>query len=257
MLFFNKPKLDDMREAAKIVSTVLLELAELTAPEVPLAMLDELANRRVKEMGGEPCLKGYKPDWAPTPFPASVCTSVDFEVCHGSPRDRSLKDGSIVKYDLAIKYKSGHGDACVTIPVGEIDNRKQRLLRYSLEAMYEGIKQVKAGQKISAIGNAIENSAVKNGYKIIAQFGGHTIGKELHEKPDIPNKYYKEDDEVLLKEGQIICIEPMVTPGKAQVNIWQEDKWTAYCLDRQPVAHFEHMVLVTKEGYEILTTWDN
>ena len=244
--------LNDIRQAAHIVSTILLELAELTKPGVQLSMLDELTERHIKELGAEPVLKGYKPEWAVEPFPSAICMSVDYEVCHGTHRNRILEEGQVIKYDLAVKYKSGHGDAATTVSVGQIDNQKQRLMRYTKRAMYAGIEQVKAGQKVSAIGSAIENEALKNGYQVIVQYGGHAIGAEIHQKPEIPNKYYKEDDERFLEEGMVICIEPMLTPGKAEVKI-AHDKWTAYVADGKPVAQFEEMVLVKKDGYEILT----
>lgn len=244
--------LNDIRQAAHIVSTILLELVELTKPGVQLSMLDELAERRIKELGAEPILKGYKPDWAVEPFPSAICMSVDYEICHGSHHNRTLEEGQIITYDLAVKYKSGHADAAITVPVGQINNQKERLMRYTKRAMYAGIAQVRAGQKVSAIGNAIENEALKNGYQVIVQYGGHAIGEKIHMKPEIPNKYYKEDEERFLEEGMVICIEPMMTHGKAEVKI-ATDKWTAYVADGKPVAQFEEMVLVTKDGYEVLT----
>ena len=250
-----KALLDDQRMAGGIVTDILLELAEMTKPGVSLELLAELAERRIEEAGGEPCFKGYQPKWAKTPFPSVVCTSVEFEVCHGIPHNRILKEGEIISYDLGVKYKSGCGDACITIPVGEVNNRRQRAMRYGLEALYRGIKQVKAGIPISAIGKAIEDYCIENGYNVIKDFAGHHIGKEVHEKPYISHYYRKEDDNVFLKEGAVICIEPIITPGKVNIMIG-EDKWTAYVMDGQPVVQYEMMVLVTADGYEILTNWD-
>ena len=244
---------EDQLVAAGIVTEVLLELATLTKPDVSLEALDEIAERMIRERGGIPYNKGYKPEWASTPFPATICCSVDFEICHAPPRGRTLKEGQIVKYDLGVKYKTGCGDAALTVAVGEIDNRKQRAMRYGLQALYKGIEVVRAGVPISAIGRAIENFVGPRGYTVIREFGGHHIGREMHEKPHIPHTYYKEEDDVLLKEGAIICLEPMITPGKGHVKTAKEDGWTAFCPDGQPVAMFEHMILVKVDGYEILT----
>jgi len=246
--------LEDCRRAAEIVSKVLLELKELTKPEVSLNMLDEIAARRIKEYGAESINLNYKPDWAQTPFPATVCMSVDYEICHGTPRGRFLKEGEIIKYDLGVRYKSGCGDAALTVPVGEISNRKERTIRYCLRALYAGIRQVKAGVPIARVSEAVEHEATKHGYQVIREFGGHHIGREMHEDPAVPNRYYKEDEDRLLEEGRIICIEPMITPGKGGMKMAKEDGWTAFCPDGQPVAMFEHMILVAAEGYEVLTT---
>lgn len=248
-----KTLLADQRVAAGIVTDVLLELKALTKPGVSLDMLDELAERMIRERGATPYSKGYKPEWAPTPYPATICCSVDYEICHAPPRGRTLQEGSIVKYDLGVKYKTGCGDAAITVAVGQVDNRKNRAMRYGLRALMEGITVVKAGVPISAIGRAIQNFAESRGYTVIREFGGHHIGKEMHEAPLIPHVSYPEDDTVLLQEGAIICIEPMITPGKGVMKVAKEDGWTAFCPDGQPVVMFEHMILVTKDGYEILT----
>lgn len=249
----NKTLLEDQRVAADIVSKILLELKDLTRPGVSLAMLDELAERRIRESGATPYNKGYQPKWALTPYPATLCASVDFEVCHAPPRGRTLQEGNIVKYDLGVRYKTGCGDAGLTVAVGEISNRKQRAMRYGLEALYEGIKVVKAGMPISAIGKAIENFVSSRGYTIIEEYSGHHIGKEMHEDPQIPHFYRPEDDNVFLKEGSVICLEPIITPGNDIIKISKEDGWTAFCIDGQPVVMFEEMLMVTKDSYEILT----
>ena len=248
-----KTLLADQRVAAGIITDVLLELKRLTTPGTSLDMLDELAERMILEAGGTPYNKGYQPAWSPVPYPSTICASVDYEACHAPPRGRTLSAGSIVKYDLGVRYKTGCGDAALTVAVGEIDNRKQRLMRYSLQAFYEGVKVVKAGVPISAIGRAIEKFAEPRGYKIIKEFSGHHIGREMHEQPPIPSFARPADDNVFLEAGKIICIEPMFTPGKGWTRIAPSDGWTAYCPDGQPVAMFEHMVLVKEDGYEILT----
>lgn len=253
LLHPKKTLLEDIKEAANVVSTVLLELKELTKPNTSLDMLDEYVARRIKELGAISYNFNYQPSWASVPYPATICCSVDFEVCHAPPRGRTLKNGSIVKYDVGVRYQSGCGDAALTIAVGEIDNRKQRAMRYGLRALYEGIKVVKAGAPISRIGAAIERFARQNGYTVIKEFAGHHIGREIHEKPQIPNIFYKENDDKFLREGAIICIEPMISPGSGRVAISKEDGWTAFVIDKQPVVMYEAMILVLKDSYEILT----
>lgn len=247
-----KTLLEDQRRAAQIVTEVLLELKALTKPDVSLDMLDELAERMIRERGGVPYNKGYKPDWSPVPYPNTICCSVDYEICHAPPRGRTLKNGSIVKYDLGVKYKTGCGDAALTVAVGEIDNRKARAMRYGLQALMEGIAVIKPGVPLSEIGRAIEQFCSSRGYKVIMEFGGHYIGKEMHQPPLIPHFYDSKLDTVLLKEGDVLCIEPMITPGKTQIGMLP-DGWTAVVMDRQPVVMFEHQLLVTADGYEILT----
>ena len=249
----NKTLLEDQHKAADIVTAVLLELKELTAPDISLDMLDELAERMIRECGGEPYNKGYKPSWSESPYPSTICASVDYEVCHAAPAGRILKSGSIVKYDLSVRYKSGCGDAALTVAVGEIDNRKERAMRYGLQALYEGIKVVRAGAPISTIGDAIERFCDIHGYNVIGNYAGHHIGREMHEDPIIPHKYFKENDDKFLEEGKIICIEPMITPGKAITSVNPVDGWTVFCPSGQPVVMFEHMILVGKDGPEILT----
>lgn len=254
-IFNRKPKEADIREAARIVSVILLELKELTKPDVNLNLLDEIASRRIKEMGASSCNFQYKPDWAVTPYPATICASVNHEICHAPPGGRTLRNGDIVTYDLGVRYKSGCGDAALTVAVGEIDNRKQRAMRYGLQTLYAGIKVVQAGQKIGSIGEAMERYASISGYNIIEEFGSHHIGKEMHEKPYILNYTNYQDPSFReeLKEGAVICLEPMLTPGNGNVAISKRDGWTAYCPDGQSVVMFEAMIKVLAGGYEILT----
>jgi methionyl aminopeptidase len=248
-----KTLLEDQRIAAGIVTDTLLELKAMTKPDVSLDMLDEMAERMIRERGGTSENKGYKPSWAETPFPSTVCMSVDEEAGHGIPHSRTLKEGSIITYDLAVRYKSGCGDAALTVAVGNIDNRKERAMRYGLETLYKGIEKVKAGVPISVIGETINDFASSRGYNIIKEFGGHHIGRKMHEKPNIPHYYdYQNPAKEVLKEGAIICIEPIITPGKGKITL-AKDGWTIFTLDRQPCVMFEHMILVLKDSYEILT----
>ena len=249
---YDEKTIGDIRTAADIVTAVLLELVALTKPDVNLDMLDELAERMIRERGGEPYNKGYKPEWAATAYPATICAAVNEEVCHATPRGRVLKEGDIVTYDLGVRYQSGCGDAAITVAVGEISNRKEKTMRYCKRALYAGIKKVKAGVAIRDVSDAIGGSALIHGYNVIQGLGGHTIGKEMHEEPHVPNWPDPQQEDVLF-EGQVICLEPMISPGKGRVGIAAIDGWTVFTLDSQPCAMYEHMILVTKDGYEILT----
>lgn len=254
ILYPKEVLLEDQRVAAGIVTDVLLEMQALTKPDVSLDLLDEMAERMIKERGGIPCNKGYKPSWAAVPYPATLCCSVNFEVCHAPPRGRILKDGDIVTYDLGVKYKTGCGDAAMTVAVGQIRNNKwKRLMDHSKQALYQGIRAVRAGAPISDIGTAISLYATLNDYRVIDNYGGHYIGKEMHEDPQIPHFFVEKNKEIFLKEGDVICLEPMLTTGDGINAIAREDGWTVFCLDRKPVAMYEHMLVVTKDGCEILT----
>jgi methionyl aminopeptidase len=248
----NRELLESQRVAARIVSDVLKELVSLTKPGAKLSELDAKAERMILEREAIPVNKGYQPEWAKSPFPATVCMSVNEEVCHGIPGDRVLQEGDIITYDLGVQYRGGCGDAAVTVAVGEINNRKQRVMRVAKKTLYDAIRTVRAGAPISAVGKSVEANCLMYGMSTIKEFGGHHIGEKMHEPPFVPNHYYPENDSVFLEEGAIICIEPMITPGTGKAGI-AGDNWTILTRDKQPVAMYEHMVLVTKDGYEILT----
>lgn len=247
--------------AAKIVSATLKELERLTKPGVSLDHLDEVAKRIIEEMGGRSYNFGYKPAWAPVPYPATICASVDEEVCHAPPGGRELKEGQIVIYDIGVKFLTAVGDAALTVPVGKINKEKRKLIKSAKRALYAGINEVKAGVKVRQISEAIEKSIIADGFKPIKQFSGHGIGDSMHEDPMIPN-YVTENVKVeftsdksweeRLKYNKTICIEPMVTSGNAAIGM-MGDGWTAFTLDEKPVAMFEHMISVRENSYEILT----
>ena len=197
-----KTLLADQRVAAGIVTDVLLELKALTKPGVSLDMLDELAERMIRERGATPYSKGYKPEWAPTPYPATICCSVDYEICHAPPRGRTLQEGSIVKYDLGVKYKTGCGDAAITVAVGQVDNRKNRAMRYGLALSWRGITVVRAGVPIFCYRQSNSNFAESRGYTVIREFGGHHVSaKRCTRHLLFLIISYPEDDTVLLKKG--------------------------------------------------------
>jgi methionyl aminopeptidase len=192
-----------------------------------------------------PAFKGYKG------FPATVCTSVNEEIVHGIPGKRRLKEGDIISIDLGVNYQGYFSDAAVTLPVGNIDAKKRKLIEVTKKSLAEGIKQAKAGNNLFDISYSIQNYVEKNGFSVVRQFVGHGIGRSLHEEPEIPNFGRAKEGEVL-KTGMVFAIEPMVNMGTWECEIL-ENGWTAVTKDRLPSAHFEHTVAITEKGPEILT----
>lgn len=234
-----------MRKAGYLVSLTHQYLKTYIKPGITTKELDRLAEEFIKEHDGVPSCKGYQG------FPASLCVSINDEVVHGIPSNRKLKNGDIVTIDMVIGYHGYQGDAAWTYAVGNVNEKCQYLMEHTEKALYEGIKMVKPGNRIGDISNAVQVYAEKHNLGIVKELVGHGIGSEMHEEPDVPN-YGKPNTGPKLKEGMVICIEPMLNLGSADVGILDDD-WTIVTLDGKSAAHYEHTVLVTKDGYEILT----
>lgn len=241
----SKREIELMKEAGMMVSKTHKYLKPYIKEGITTKELDKLAEDYIVSLGGVPSCKGYEG------FPAALCTSVNEEVVHGIPSNRKLSDGDIITIDMVIGYKGYQGDAAWTYEVGNISNDKRYLMEHTEKALYEGIKQVKPGNRIGDISSAIEKYANSHNLGVVKELCGHGIGTDMHEEPDIPN-YGKEGTGPRLKEGMVICIEPMLNYGTANVYLL-DDEWTVVTADKKPSAHFEHTVLVTKDGYEILT----
>ena len=241
----SKHEIELMKEAGMMVSKTHKYLQKYIKPGITTKDLDELAEEYIRSMGGIPTCKGYEG------FPTALCTSINDEVVHGIPSNRQLKNGDIITIDMVIGYKGYQGDAAWTYAVGSISDEKKYLMEHTEKALYEGIKQVKPGAHIGDISNAIEKYATKHKLGVVKELVGHGIGTEMHEDPDVPN-YGRPGHGPRLKEGMVICIEPMLNLGTADIEIL-EDNWTIVTRDEKPSAHYEHTVLVTKDGYEILT----
>lgn len=184
-------------------------------------------------------------------FPKSICTSVNQQVVHGIPGNYKLKNGDIISIDIGACYKGYHGDSAWTYPVGKISSEKKYLLNHTKESLYRGLSAIKPGNRIGDISNAIEEYATKYHLGIVRELVGHGVGSNLHESPDIPN-YGKANSGPILKEGMILAVEPMLNLGSKEIYI-DNDNWTIETADNSPSAHFEHTVVVTKDGYKILT----
>jgi methionine aminopeptidase, type I len=234
-----------MREAGKMVSMTHQYLKNFIKPGITTKELDRLAEEYIRKMGGVPTCKGYEG------FPATLCTSVNDTVVHGIPDNYKLKDGDIITIDMVIGYKGYQGDAAWTYAVGEISDDKKYLMEHTEKALYEGVKQVKPGNRIGDISNAVEEYANKHHLGVVKELCGHGIGREMHEDPEVPN-YGTKGTGPKLREGMVICIEPMLNLGTADIYML-DDEWTIKTDDSKPAAHYEHTILVTKDGYEILT----
>ena len=234
-----------MKEAGLMVSKTHRYLKNYIKPGITTKKLDELAEKYIISMGGVPTCKGYEG------FPATLCTSINDEVVHGIPGSRKLKNGDIITIDMVIGYKGYQGDAAWTYAVGTISEEKKYLMEHTEKALYKGIEQVKPGNQIGDISNAVEAYAKEHKLGVVKELVGHGIGTNMHEDPDVPN-YGSPHKGPVLKPGMVICIEPMLNLGTPNVGILDDD-WTIVTEDGLPAAHYEHTVLVTEDGYEILT----
>ena len=241
----SEKEIELMRKAGTLVSLTHEYLKPFIKPGITTIELDRLAEKFIIENGGVPSCKGYEG------FPCSLCISVNDEVVHGIPGKRKLKNGDIVTIDMVIGYHGYQGDAAWTYAVGSITEEKKYLMKHTKQSLYEGLKQVKPGNRIGDISSAIEEYATKHKLGVVKELVGHGIGTNMHEAPDVPN-YGKKGTGPKLKEGMTICIEPMITLGNPDIGILDDD-WTIVTQDGSPAAHYEHTILVTKDGYEILT----
>ncbi|WP_017659126.1 type I methionyl aminopeptidase [Baaleninema simplex] len=243
----SKREIEIMRQSAKIVATVLKEISEMTQPGMTTADLDAHAEKRIREMGAKPSFKGYHG------FPASICASVNNEVVHGIPNKKKvLKEGDIVKVDTGALFQGFHGDSCITIAVGKLSPHAETLVRVAEEALYKGIEQVKAGAYLLDLAGAIQDHVESHGFSVVEEFTGHGVGRNLHEEPSVFNFRTREMPNVKLRSGMTLAIEPILNAGSKHTRILS-DKWTAVTIDNSLSAQFEHTVLVTEDGYEILT----
>lgn len=238
-----------MKKAGHIVYLTHKYLLPYIKPGITTKELDKLAYDFIISQDATPSFLNYNG------FPGTICTSINEEVVHGIPSNRKLKNGDLISIDIGACYKGYHGDSAWSYAVGNVSSEKAYLLEHTEHALYEGLKQVKPGNHIGDISNAIETYANKHNLGVVRELVGHGVGSNLHEAPDVPN-YGKKGSGPVLKEGMTIAIEPMLNLGTPQIYILDDD-WTIITRDDQPSAHFEHSVLVTKNGYRILTGDDN
>lgn len=241
----SEKEIELMRHAGMLVSKMHKFIKPYIKEGITTKELDSLCEKFIRDNDAVPSCKGYEG------FPATLCTSVNDEVVHGIPSNYKLKNGDIITIDVVIGYKGYQGDAAWTYAVGEISEEKKYLMEHTEKALYEGVKNVKPGNRIGDISHAVEEYALAHNLGVVRELCGHGIGTDMHEDPDVPN-FGKPGIGPRLKEGMVICIEPMLNLGTRRVY-QLDDGWTIKTLDGEPAAHYEHTVLVTKDGYEILT----
>lgn len=235
-----------MRTAGLLVSKMHKYIKPFIKEGISTKKLDELCEKFIRDNDSIPTEKGYQG------YPSSICASINDVVVHGIPNKNDiLKNGDIITIDVVIGYKGYQGDAAWTYQVGEIDDDKKYLMEHTEKALYVGVEQVKPGNRIGDISSAVQKYAEDHNLGVVRELCGHGIGKEMHEDPEVPN-FGIPNTGPRLKPGMVICIEPMLTFGKRYVY-QEDDGWTVRTEDGSPAAHYEHTVLVTEDGYEILT----
>ncbi len=243
----SEAEIEIMRRSAFIVATVLKEIADLVEPGMTTADLDAYAENRIREMGATPSFKGYHG------FPASICACLNNEVVHGIPSPKkTICAGDVLKVDTGAVQNGYHGDSCITIAVGRVSPAAEDLIRAAEETLYKGIEQVKPGNTLLDIAGAIEDHAKAAGYTIVEDFTGHGVGRRLHEEPAVFNTRTDRLPNMRLKAGMTLAIEPILN-AKSPHTRTLRDRWTVVTVDNGLSAQFEHTVLVTPTGYEILT----
>lgn len=234
-----------IRQSSRILAKVLDEVSRNVAPGVTTIQLDCLAEDLIIKHGAQPAFRGYMG------YPNTLCTSINEQIVHGIPSDRRLEEGDIVGLDLGVCLDGYYSDAAVTVPVGEVSPQARQLIDVTRESLYKGIRQAKAGGRLTNISHAVQAHVEAHGFSVVRVFVGHGIGKKQQEEPQIPN-YGLPGRGVKLKRGMALAIEPMVNMGGHEVRVL-EDKWTAVTEDGRLSAHFEHTILINDGEAEILT----
>lgn len=238
-----------IRESANLLSKSLAEVGRHIRPGVTTAFLDQIGEQFIRDNGGIPLCKGYEG------FPAAFCISVNDVVVHGIPGNLFLKEGDNVTLDCVVELNGYVSDSAYTFAVGEVSPEVSRLMKTTKEALYIGINQCKPGNRVGDISHAVQVHCEKNGYSVVRELCGHGVGFKMHESPSIPNFGVKGTGP-LLKEGMVICVEPMVNMGSKNVKFSRQDGWTCRTKDGKPAAHYEHTVAIRANGPEILSTFD-
>ena len=242
-------EIEKLRVSNELVAGVLRRVMDAVVPGVTTKTLDDLAESLIRESGAEAAFKGY-PNPS-NPFPACLCTSVNEEVVHGIPSNRNLREGDVVSLDVGVRVDGYYGDCAATVAVGRVSEEAGRLLVTTREALEEGIRHAVSGGFLRDISHAIQTFAEGRGYSVVRQYTGHGIGRNLHEEPQVPN-FGSPGWGPKLREGMVLAIEPMLNVGGHDV-LEKEDRWTVVTSDGTLSAHFEHVVVITGNGTEVLT----
>ena len=237
-----------LRASNLLVSRTLAEVGKAIKPGVSTLKLDKIAEEYLRDHGGIPGFLGYNG------FPATLCTSVNDEVVHGIPSEKELSIGDILSVDCGVKLQGYFGDSAYTFPVGEPSMEYKSLMLRTRESLFKGIEAAMAGNRLGDIGYAIQNHAEQAGYSVVREMVGHGLGQNLHEEPEVPN-YGRRGIGIKLKEGMVICIEPMINMGTRFIK-QDNDGWTIRTSDGKPSAHFELAVAITKGEPDVLSTFE-
>jgi len=241
-----------LRESGRRLATVLQEVKKAISPGITTMDLDALAEKLIRAGGDTPPFLNYTPHGARHPFPASLCVSINDEIVHGIPSaDRVIQEGDIVSIDLGLTHKGMVTDAALTVSVGEVSDDVMLLIKETERSLYEGIKAAKGGARIGDIGAAIEHVAYKHDYGVVREMGGHGVGHAVHEEPYVPN-YGRKGTGPILKPGMVLALEPMFTLGSEEIRL-MPDGYTIITKDGSLAAHFEHTIVITDGGPEIVT----
>jgi len=247
LIIFKSPEeIERMRLAGRAVARTIDRLLEAVRLGMTTADLDRIAERSIRDEGCVPSFKGYRG------FPASICTSVNQEVVHGIPGERVLEDGDLLSLDVGAVWEGYHGDAAVSIFVGDApDGRAADLVRVTEESLAAGIEHLRAGGRISDVGHAVQQVVEAAGFSVVREYVGHGVGRALHEDPQIPN-HGQPGRGPLIRPGLVVAVEPMVNMGDWRTEVLEDD-WTVVTADGSLSAHFEHTIAVTEHGPEVLT----
>lgn len=237
-----------MRENGLMVSKTLAEVGKHVEPGITTKELDVIAEKFIRSLGAEPGFLGYEG------YPATLCTSVNEVVVHGFPSSYKLKEGDILSLDCGTKYRGFYGDSAYTFPVGKVSEEDQALLDATKASLYKGIEQAVAGARIGDIGEAVQTYCETRGFGVVREMVGHGIGRNMHESPEVPN-YGRRGHGVKLKEGMVICIEPMITAGRREIYL-DDNGWGIITADGKKSAHFELTVAIRKGEPYVLSTFE-
>jgi methionyl aminopeptidase len=244
----SEEEIELIRESSLLVGKTLAEVAKLIAPGRKTIDLDNVAEEFIRDNNAKPGFKGYNG------FPFTLCVSINEHVVHGFPSDRELKEGDIVSVDCGVIKNGFYGDSAYTFAVGEVKEEILQLMERTKESLYKGIEMAYAGNRVGDIGFVVQSYVEQFGYSVVRDLVGHGLGKNLHEKPEVPN-YGKRGSGPVLKEGMVLAIEPMINLGTKRV-VQESDGWTIRTADYMPSAHFEHDVVVRKGEAEVLSTFE-
>jgi methionyl aminopeptidase len=249
MIYYKtEEEIELVRKSSLLVAKTHAEIAGLIKPGITTLALDKIAEEFIRDNGGVPAFKGYGG------FPNTLCMSPNEQVVHGIPNDKFLENGEILSVDCGVVMNGYYGDSAFTYEVGEVDAETKQLLKVTKESLYKGIEQAVAGNRIGDIGYAVQQHAESFGYGVVRELVGHGVGKNLHESPEVPN-HGRRGKGVMLKEGLVIAIEPMINMGTKYI-LQHNDGWTITTIDNKPSAHFEHTIVVRKGKAEILSSFE-